>query len=46
MRAQKHMDMGTPVKSLCPFRDGRAGSRATPKGSASDAAPIRRTVCL
>lgn len=44
-RAQKHMDMGTPVKSLCPFRmEGRAP--ATPKGSASDAAPIRRTVCL
>ena len=39
------MDMGTPVKSLCPFRtEGRAP--ATPKGSASDAAPIRRTVCL
>ena len=37
------MDMGTPVKSL--FRtEGRAP--ATPKGSASDAAPIRRTVCL
>ena len=45
LRAQKHMDMGTPVKSLCPFRtEGRAP--ATPKGSASDAAPIRRTVCL
>lgn len=39
------MDMGTPVKSLCPFRmEGRAP--ATPKGSVSDAAPIRRTVCL
>lgn len=45
LRAQKHMDMGTPVKSLCPFRmEGRAP--ATPKGSVSDAAPIRRTVCL
>ena len=44
-RAQKHMDMGTPVKSLCPFRtEGRAP--ATPKGSVSDAAPIRRAVCL
>ncbi|MBS5454354.1 hypothetical protein WCP94_000566 (plasmid) [Bilophila wadsworthia] len=45
MRAQKHTDMGTPVKSLCPFRtEGQAP--AVPKGSASDAAPIRRTVCL
>lgn len=45
LRAQKHMDMGTPEKSLCPFRaEGQAP--AVPKGSASDAAPIRRTVCL
>ncbi|WP_279138704.1 hypothetical protein [Bilophila wadsworthia] len=45
MRAQKHMDMGTPVKSLYSFRT-KGQAPAVPKGSASDAAPIRRTVCL
>ena len=39
------MEMGKPVNSLFTKRtEGRAP--ATPKGSASDAAPIRRTVCL